>query len=92
MATPAASVTTASCTPRTRRAGTATSSPSAVAASAAASSDSGNGSPVPIFDRTKPAEPANAACASEIWPTKPVSTTSDSAMSATIIDVITPNR
>ncbi len=81
MATPAASVTTASWTPRIRSAGQADQHAEHAAASRGrAASESGKGTAVPIFDSTKPAAPANAAWASEICPTSPTRTTSDRAM------------
>ncbi len=39
-------------------------------------------------ETVKPATPASASCATEIWPTKPVMTTSDSAITTPIIELI----
>ena len=63
-------VTIASCTPRMRKAGSATSMPSAAATRAQTRIASGNGTSQAVvsFDSVNPAAPAKADCASEIWP------------------------
>ena len=88
------SVTTASCAPRMRSAGIPTTTPKPVASSATNSGEIGNGMPTesPSLLSAKPAAPAIAACASEICPTNPVSTTSDSMTMVMIMLVMTPKR
>jgi hypothetical protein len=94
IATAAASVTTARLTPRTRSADTAVSSPSRTAAALPASGASGKPMPASTArcEIVKPATPARASCTTEIWPTKPVMTTSDSAISVPISEVISASR
>ena len=77
-----------------RSAGMPISTPKTVATSAASSGEIGNGMPAasPSLLSANPAVPAMPACASEICPTKPVSTTSDSMMIVTVMLVMTPNR
>ena len=90
--TAAASVTTASCAPRMRSAGRPTTTPATAAMAAASRNENGNGTPVPNFEIMSPATPAKAAWASEIWPTMPVSTTSDRVISALARLVMMPKR
>ena len=47
---------------------------------------------MPIFDSISPATPAKAVWTSEICPTMPVSSTSDSAISEIARLVMTPKR
>ena len=93
-ATAPASVTTASCAPRIRKADMPTTRPKPVAMNAASSREMGNGMPreSPSLLSAKPAAPAIAACASEIWPTRPVSTTSDSMTMVMTMLVMIPMR
>ena len=90
MATAAASVTTASWTPRTRSAPTAMRMPSTVVKSTPMIGASGKPSPAFTMrcDMTNPHPPDRASCTTDTWPTKPVMTTSDSARTAPIIDVM----
>ena len=82
MATAAASVTTARLTPRTRRAGTAMTNPTSAATSAGHDRAEREGPVAEVLRQREAAVPANATWASEIWPTNPVSTTSDRAITA----------
>ena len=75
-----------------RNAGRPTITPATAATPAARSNDNGNGTSVPILESTRPATPANVVWASEICPTMPVSTTSDSAISVAARLVMTPKR
>ena len=61
---------------------------------AASSGEMGNGMPIesPSLLSAKPEAPAMAAWASEICPTRPVSTTSDSMTIVMIMLVMTPSR
>ena len=80
IATAAASVTTARLTPRTRSAETADEQPEHGRDGAPISGPSGNAEAVRRSARcemVKPATPASASCTTEIWPTKPVITTSE---------------
>ena len=84
-ATAAASVTTARLTPRTRRAETAITRPTIVATEAPIRSEIGNFAQIPPAsvvrcDIVKPATPASASWTTEIWPTKPMITTSERQM------------
>ena len=94
IATAAASVTTA----RPRRARAAPTPPSrARARTAAATPASGaSGKPIPAStarcETVKPATPASASCTTEIWPTKPVMTTSDSAITMPISEFVSAWR
>ena len=93
MATARASVAMARLMPRTLVAGQPTSTPTRVATSAAARSAIGKGT---LFSarriEVKPATPANASWAREIWPVNPVSTTTDRARRANTIDTMRPWR
>ena len=85
MATAMARVATARLMPRTRVAGRPTSTPTQRGDSAASdAAASGNGTPSlgQPGSTVNPATPAMASWASEIWPTYPVTTTTDSASSA----------
>ena len=84
IATAAASVTTARLTPRTRKAETPMTSPSKVAAATPSKGPSGNPMPwsTAMCETVKPATPASASWTTEIWPTKPVITTSDRQIKA----------
>ena len=44
----------------------------------------------PSLETMNPPMPANAICISEIWPTKPVTTTADSAMMTVTSEVVMP--
>ncbi len=87
-------VTTASATPRTRSADTAVTRPSTTAAAMPASGASGK--PIPAStarcETVKPATPASASWTTEIWPTKPVMTTSDSAITMPISEFVSAWR
>ncbi len=82
MATAPARVTTARLTPRTRTAEKAVTTPMATATAMPASAASGKVMPklLAMCAIVKPAAPARASWMIEIWPTKPVITTSDSAI------------
>ena len=55
-----------------------------------------SGNPIPKltakWEMTNPATPARVNCTTEIWPTKPVSTTSDSDISVPIRVLISASR
>ena len=86
IATAAAKVTTASCTPRMRSAETPTSRPMTVAASAAISGPNGNPMPSSAARcETRYADtPASASCMIDICPTKPVMMMIDRVSAAAI--------
>ena len=88
IATAPARVTTVRLTPRTRSAETAVISPITTATATPASAASGKPMPASTAkcEIVKPVAPARASWATETWPTKPVMTTSDSAISAPISD------
>ena len=94
IATAAASVTTARLTPRTRSAETAVIIPSTSAA--AVPMMSAKGKPIPALtakcEMVKPDTPARESWTTEIWPTKPVSTTSDSAITVPISVLMSASR
>ena len=94
IATAAASVTTARLTPRTRSADTAVSIPTSRAA--AVPMMGAKGKPIPALtarcEMTKPAIPASESWTTEIWPTNPVSTTNDSAITVPISVLISASR
>src|SRR5512135_1206914 len=94
MATAPASVTTARLTPRTRTAETAVTRPITTATTMPASAATGNVMPklTAMCEIVKPAAPASASWTTEIWPTNPVTTTSDSAISAPISVLISASR
>src|SRR5204863_7838712 len=79
MATAPASVTTDRLTPRTRTADTSVTRPMTTATTMPASAATGNVMPklTAICEIVNPAAPASASWMTEIWPTKPVTTTSD---------------
>ena len=85
-ATAAPRVMTARFTPRTRSAGRPRITPPIPVARPATMIENGNGMPRSSANREqkKAPSPANVICASEICPTYPVSTTSDSATMAEI--------
>ena len=92
--TAAARVTTARLTPRTRSAETATKRPTTVATQAPISMPSGNPTPwsVARCEIVNPEMPARASWTTEIWPTKPVITTTDRHMIVARSDVISAWR
>ena len=94
MATAAASVTTARLTPRTRSADTAVTRPSSTAAAMPASGASGKPMPASTArcETVKPATPASASWTTEIWPTKPVITTSERAITIPISEFVSAWR
>ena len=94
MATAPASVTTDRLTPRTRTAEIAVSRPMTTATAMPASAATGNVMPklTAMCEIVNPAAPASASWITEIWPTKPVTTTSDSAISAPISVLISASR
>ena len=94
IATAAASVITARATPRTRRAEKPMRTPSTVAPQAPISITHGKPTPwsVARWERMKPEMPASASWTTEIWPTKPVITTTDRHMIVARSDVISACR
>ena len=94
MATAPASVTTDRLTPRTRTAETAVIRPITTATAMPARAATGNVMPklTAMCEIVNPAAPASASWITEIWPTKPVTTTSDSAISAPISVLIRASR
>jgi hypothetical protein len=94
MATAPARVTTDRLTPRTRTAEAAVIRPITTATAMPASAATGNVTPklTAMCETVNPAAPASASWMTEIWPTKPVTTTSDSAISAPISVLINASR
>ena len=94
MATAPASVTTDRLTPRTRTAEIAVITPITTATAMPASAATGNVMPklTAMCEIVNPAAPASASWITEIWPTKPVTTTSDSAISVPISVLISASR
>ena len=94
IATAPARVTTARLTPRTRTAETAVIRPMTTATAMPASAATGNVMPklTAMCEIVNPAAPASASWMTEIWPTKPVITTSDSAISVPISVLISASR
>src|SRR5215475_5397650 len=94
MATAPASVTTDRLTPRTRTADTAVTRPMTTATAMPASAATGNVIPklTAMCEIVNPAAPASASWTTEICPTKPVITTSDSAISAPISVLTSASR
>ena len=94
IATAPARVTTARLTPRTRTAETAVITPITAATAMPASAATGKVMPklTAMCEIVNPAAPARASWMIEIWPTKPVMTTSDSAMTAPISVLISASR
>ncbi len=94
IATTAASVTTARLTPRTRSADAAVIRPRITATSVPARG--ARGKPIPAFtarcEIVNPETPASVNCTTEIWPTNPVMTTSESAMTVPISVLISASR
>ena len=90
IATAAARVTTARLTPRTRSADTAMIRPHTVAPTAPISIPAGKPTPwsAARWERMNPEIPASASWTIEIWPTKPVITTTDRHMIVARSDVI----
>src|SRR6201982_1945804 len=94
MAPAPASGTTERLTARTRTAETAVTRPITTATTMPASAATGNVMPklTAMCEIVNPAAPASASWITEIWPTKPVTTTSDSAISAPISVLIRASR
>src|SRR5690242_19384018 len=94
IATAPASVTTARLTPRTRTAETAVTRPMTTATAMPARAATGNVIPklANMCETVNPAAPARASWTTEIWPTKPVITTSDSAMTVPISVLTSASR
>ena len=94
MATAPARVTTERLMPRTRTAEIAVRTPRATATAMPASAASGKVMPklLAMCEIVKPAAPARASWMIEIWPTKPVMTTSDSAIRMPISVLISALR
>src|ERR1700733_11723744 len=94
IATTAASVTTARLTPRTRNADAAVIRPRMTATTTPASG--ARGKPIPALtarcEIVNPDTPASVSCTTEIWPTNPVITTSDSAITGPISVLISASR
>ena len=94
IATAAASVITARLTPRTRRAEKPMPTPITVAPNAPISITHGKPTPwsVARWEMMKPEIPARASWTTEIWPTKPVITTTERHMIVARSDVISAWR
>ena len=94
IATAPARVTTDRLTPRTRTAEIAVITPITAATAMPASAATGKVMPklTAMCEIVNPAAPARASWITEIWPTKPVMTTSDSARTAPISVLISASR